>query len=255
MKNFRRIKRIRRINEQVDVASVLNGGGTGDMTKNTVTDDDQQTDTSQDEQKKQQNEVVAGGTKITVDMVKSMSDGQVLTNFITGNSDNMEDSARQEIQNRINQLGNNIQSGSITPDQKKDLNNSIIAGASNANLVGQSLDWMEKIFVKAIAGKRGERGRMGSFVWDGDDFYRGITQVEDGKDHYFNKWIAGIDRDAGVMQIQVTGDYWQSRIEKIAQQMGLKIKHVNYNRELVDLGYEDDDTFDPYDKPWYGDQD
>jgi hypothetical protein len=48
----------------------------------------------------------------------------------------MEDSARQEIQNRINQLGNNIQSGSITPDQKKDLNNSIIAGASNANLVG-----------------------------------------------------------------------------------------------------------------------
>lgn len=34
--------------------------------------------------------------------------------------------------------------------------------------------------------------------------------------------------------------------------MGLKIKHVNYNRELVDLGYEDDDTFDPYDKPWYG---
>ena len=53
------------------------------------------------------------------------------------------------------------------------------------------------------------------------------------------------------MQIQVTGDYWQSRIEKIAQQMGLKIKHVNYNRELVDLGYEDDDTVDPYDEPWY----
>jgi hypothetical protein len=32
--------------------------------------------------------------------------------------------------------------------------------------------------------------------------------------------------------------------------MGLKIKHVRRNKELVDLGYEDDDTFDPYDKPW-----
>lgn len=161
----------------------------------------------------------------------------------------IDDNTRQALFNRADQIRQKQMNGSTTPAEQENFAKSVIAAATstkNKTKLGESLDYGVQAWIKALTGKSGKKGRNGSANWIGDDLYYEVEKDENGRIHYYNKWIGKVDRERKIIFIndKIAPSMTVHNLIQAAQFMTYKTKRTHETRELIDMGYEDDD-FDP----------
>ena len=161
----------------------------------------------------------------------------------------IDDNTRQALFNRADQIRQKQMNGTTTPKDQEDFAKGVIAAASqtkNKATMGESLDYGVQAWIKALTGKSGKKGRDGSANWIGDDLYDEIEKDENGRIHYYNAWIGKVDRANKIIYIndEVAPRGTVHKLIQAAHFMNYKAKRTHETRELIDMGYEDDD-FDP----------
>jgi hypothetical protein len=183
--------------------------------------------------------------------VDKLSDEEVMNYVYFNVPKDVDSSTLQSLHARADQIRQKRTNGNMSPQDQEKFANGIIAAAQQSKNVNESIDFVTKNLIDLFRGKLEERGRRGSLNWIGNNLYEEIEKDENGRIHYFNKWIGHIDRKSKTISINVsetTGDFVKS-LKHAAQFANYKIQKTNEVRRLIDMGYEDDD-FDPmYDDP------
>lgn len=183
--------------------------------------------------------------------VDKLSDEEVMNYVYFNVPKDVDSSTLQSLHARADQIRQKRTNGNMSPQDQEKFANGIIAAAQQSKNVNESIDFVTKNLIDLFRGKLEERGRRGSLNWIGNNLYEEIEKDENGRIHYFNKWIGYIDRKSKTISINVsetTGDFVKS-LKRAAQFANYKIQKTNEVRRLIDMGYEDDD-FDPmYDDP------
>lgn len=233
MKKFR----VRFINEGSLMQSATVSGNTTQEEMN------KDTETEQMEQD-QENEVVANSAPtLTPQQVADMSDGEVLSNFYLNPTSDLPEDAYQALQTRAGDFANKVRVGNVTPDEMKKTSNAIAANnAKIQNPIGESKDWMVKHVENVLLGKKGKKGRMGAFVWNGKDLYEETDEEEDGKTHYWNEWVGSFDRPSKTIYLNpdASTTIW-NKIITAGRNLKWNLKKTQNRKPRVDMGFEGDD--------------
>lgn len=208
-----------------------------------TTQEEMNKDTEQMEQD-QENEVVANSVPtLTPQQVADMSDGEVLSNFYLNPTSDLPEDAYQALQTRAGDFANKVRVGNVTPDEMKKTSNAIAANnAKIQNPIGESTDWMVSHIENVLLGKKGEKGRMGEFVWNGKDLYEETDEEEDGKTHYWNEWVGSFDRPSKTIYLnpEASTMVW-NKIVTAGRNLKWNLKKTQNRKPRVDMGFEGDD--------------
>ena len=235
MKKFR--FRVRFINEGSLMQPAIVSGNT---TQEEMNKDPETEQMEQD----QENSVVANSAPtLTPQQVADMSDGEVLTNFYLNPTSDLPEDAYQALQNRAGDFANKVRVGNVTPDEMKKTSNAIAANnAKIQNPIGESTDWMVSHIENVLLGKKGEKGRMGSFVWDGKDLYEETDEEDNGRTHYWNEWIGSFDKPSKTIYLNPDAStmIW-NKIVTAGRNLKWNLKKTQNRKPRVDMGFEGDD--------------
>ena len=204
----------------------------------------------QNDETAQQDNLVANVTPTLQEQdVDGLEDKDVMNYVYFNAPQDIDDNTRQALFNRADQIRQKQMNGATTPKDQEDFAKGVIAAASqtkNKATMGESLDYGVQAWIKALTGKSGKKGRDGSANWIGDDLYDEIEKDENGRIHYYNAWIGKVDRANKIIYIndEVAPRGTVHKLIQAAHLMTYKAKRTHETRELIDMGYEDDD-FDP----------
>jgi len=201
--------------------------------------------------------------------VNDLEDKDVMNYVYFNVPQDIDDSTRQALFNRADQIRQKQMNGSTTPKDQEEFAKGVIAAAAqtkNKAKLGESLDYSVQAWVNAIRGKSGKKGRNGSANWDGDNLYHEMDEEEDdGRVHYYNQWIGKVDRTKKILYIndEVAPSGTVNNLIQAARAINFTPKRTNKTMELIDMGYEDDADpmyteaytsgfSDTIDEPYYG---
>lgn len=247
------------------------------------------------EEQNQENELTANINELQPQDVDNMSDGAVLGTMLSPNQE-IEDNTWEKLGKKANDFINKMTANTITPQDKKDISNEVITSIKTSQNRGfgesilwneleskiltslvESLDYNVKSWIKAISGTE-PKGREGSANWIGNDLYYELEKDENGRIHYFNKWIGMVDKNNKVVYINdtVAPNNYINDIIQAANVIDYKVKTTSKIKNTIDMGYEDEndpmyseayssgrsDTFDEpshandsFDEPDYDEED
>ena len=177
--------------------------------------------------------------------VDGLEDKDVMNYVYFNAPQDIDDSTRQALFNRADQIRQKQMNGSTTPQDQEKFAKGVIAAATqtkNKAKLGESFDYSVQAWVKAITGKSGEKGRNGSANWIGDDLYDEVEENEDGRIHYYNNWIGKVDRDSKTIFIndETAPRMTVNNLIRAAKSIGYKAKRTHETRKMMDMGFEDD---------------
>lgn len=203
----------------------------------------------------QDTELVANTTPtLQAQDVDGLEDKDVMNYVYFNAPQDIDDSTRQALFNRADKIRQKQMNGSTTPKEQEDFAKGVIAAAAQTKqkaTIGEALDYGVQAWIKALSGKSGKKGRDGSANWIGNNLYDEIEKNEDGRIHYYNAWIGKVDRENKIIYIndEIAPRHTVHNLIQAAHFMTFKAKRTHETRELIDMGFEDDD-FDPmYDDP------
>ena len=202
------------------------------------------------EQETEQENDISAATPQQIDVDK-LSDEEVMNYVYFNVPQDIDASTLQSLHARADQIRQKRTNGNMSPQDQEKFANGIIAAAQQSKNVNESIDFATKNWIDLLRGKLEERGRRGSLNWIGDNIYDEIEEDENGRIHYFNKWIGHIDRKNKTIFVNVSEapDKILNPLNQASHFANYRVKNTNEVRRLIDMGYEDDD-FDPmYDDP------
>lgn len=205
----------------------------------------------QQETEQETNEVTETPTPAQQIDVDKLSDEEVMNYVYFNVPKDVDSSTLQSLHARADQIRQKRTNGNMSPQDQEKFANGIIAAAQQSKNINESLDFATKNWIDLLRGKLEERGRRGSLNWIGDNIYDEIEEDENGRIHYFNKWIGHIDRKNKTIFVNVSEapDKILNPLNQASHFTNYRVKNTNEVRRLIDMGYEDDD-FDPmYDDP------
>lgn len=127
MKRFK----IRFINEDSLMQSAIKPGNVSyDETQET-----QQQEIEISDEQKQENELIANSNQLQPQDVKSMSDGAVLGTMLGSNQD-IQDDTLEALGQKANEFVTKMSTNTITPQDKKDISNEVVANIKTAQKTG-----------------------------------------------------------------------------------------------------------------------
>ena len=139
----------------------------------------------------QADSVIANATPtLQAQDVDGLEDKDVMNYVYFNAPQDIDDSTRQALFNRADQIRQKQMNGSTTPNEQEKFAKGVIAAATqtkNKAKLGESLDYGVQAWIKALTGKSGKKGRDGSANWIGDDLYDEVEENEDGRIHYYNQ--------------------------------------------------------------------
>ena len=234
-------------------------------------------DTTQEEMGKNEDEIqtdaLTAATTPTIQAqdVEKMDDKDVMNYVYFNASKDIDDSTRQALFNRADEIRQKQMNGNMTPaDQEKFAAGVISAAAQSkkAAKLGESISYGVKSWVEAISGKRGNKGRNGFAIWNGVDLFEEVEEEDKKGTHYFNEWIGRADHANKIIFVndEVASAQNVSDLVQAARELGYKVRKTTETKEREDMGYEDDDDpmfteayssgrVDTFDEPTWADMD
>ena len=214
---------------------------------------DVDTQEMKEQEQEQENEIATATTTPALQQidVDKLSDEEVMNYVYFNVPQDIDASTLQSLHARADQIRQKRTNGNMSPQDQEKFANGIIAAAQQSKNVNESLDFATKNWIDLLRGKLEERGRRGSLNWIGDNIYDEVEEDENGRIHYFNKWIGHIDRKNKTIFVNVSEapDKILNPLNQASHFANYRVKNTNEVRRLIDMGYEDDD-FDPmYDDP------
>lgn len=217
----------------------------------------------------QADSVIANATPtLQAQDVDGLEDKDVMNYVYFNAPQDIDDSTRQALFNRADQIRQKQMNGSTTPNEQEKFAKGVIAAATqtkNKAKLGEALDYGVQAWIKALTGKSGKKGRDGSANWIGDDLYDEVEENEDGRIHYYNNWIGKVDRDSKTIFIndETAPRLTVNNLIQAAHFMNYKAKRTHETRKMMDMGFEDDadpmyaesytsGRVDTFDEPYYG---
>ena len=217
----------------------------------------------------QETDLVANTTPTLQEQdVDGLEDKDVMNYVYFNAPQDIDDSTRQALFNRADQIRQKQMNGSTTPQDQENFAKGVIAAAAqskNKAKLGESLDYGVQAWIKALTGKSGKKGRDGSANWIGDDIYDEVEKTENGRIHYYNNWIGRVDRERKIIFIndKIAPRLTVDNLIQAAHFMNYKAKRTHETRKMMDMGFEDDadpmyaesytsGRVDTFDEPYYG---
>lgn len=170
-----------------------------------------------------------------------MSDGEVLSNFYLNSTSDLPEDAYQALQNRASDFAAKVRVGNVSNRELKKTSNAIAANnVKIQNPLGESTDWMVTNIENVLLGKKGTKGRIGSFVWDGNDFYEETEEEDERGTHYWNVWIGCFDKPRKTIYLNSEKSITKNRIISAGRNLKWNLKKTENQKPKVDMGYEED---------------
>ena len=170
-----------------------------------------------------------------------MSDGEVLSNFYLNSTSDLPEDAYQALQNRAADFAAKVRVGNVSNRELKKTSNAIAANnVKIQNPLGESTDWMVNNIENVLLGKKGNKGRIGSFVWNGNDFYEETEEEDEGGTHYWNVWIGCFDKPRKTIYLNSEKSITKNRIISAGRNLKWNLKKTENQKPKVDMGYEED---------------
>ena len=194
----------------------------------------------------QETDLVANTTPTLQEQdVDGLEDKDVMNYVYFNAPQDIDDNTRQALFNRADQIRQKQMNGATTPKDQEEFAKGVIAAASqtkNKATMGESLDYGVQAWIKALTGKSGKKGRDGSANWIGDDLYDEIEKDENGRIHYYNTWIGKVDRANKIIYIndEVAPRGTVHKLIQAAHIINYKAKRTHETRDLIDMGFEDE---------------
>lgn len=210
-------------------------------------------DTTQDEMSKQEDELqsdtlIANTTPTIQEQdVDSMEDKDVMNYVYFNTPQDIDDATRNALFNRADNIRQKQMNGNMTPKDQEEFTKGVIAAAAqkkNKTTMGESVDFHDTAIEAFLKGNCKPQGQMGGFVWNGNDMFEEIDDLDERpeKVSYFHNWIGCIDRNTKTIYLNnEASTIIFNRIITVGRRLKWNLRKTENSRKPIFVGYDDDD--------------